>query len=58
MKEALDARDMVDDLFAKCEEISKKMQKKVESLIKSEEEGSKDKADLEVKYQPKNLNKA
>lgn len=58
MKEALDARDMVDTLFTKCEQISNKMQKKVQSLIESEVDGSKNKHDLEIKYQPKNLNKA
>ena len=58
LKEALDARDMVDTLFAKCEQISSKMQKKVKSLIESQEDGSKNIHDLEVKYQPKNLHKA
>lgn len=58
MKEALDARDMVDLLFAKCEEISNKMQNKVECLIKSQEDGNSNSTDLEIKKQPKNLNKA
>lgn len=58
LKEALDARDMVDSLFAKCEQISSKMQSKVKSLIESQGDGSKNKHNLEINYQPKNLNKA
>lgn len=58
MHEALEARQMVDGLFAKCEDISTKMQKKVESLIKNGESSKSDQNDLEIKYQPSNLNKA
>lgn len=61
VKEVLDARDVVNSLFEKCEKISEKMKQKVESLIESTGEGGDDKKSssvMEIKSQPSILNKA
>lgn len=60
IKDVLDAREQVNDLFTKCEKISKRMEKQVESLIKSDEAcSSKPNSNkLEIKSQPSNLNNA
>ena len=61
VKDIIYARSIVTDLLAKCENISKRMEKQVASLIEyNDNPGSVDSTSstLEIKRQPKNLNKA
>ncbi len=54
-KEVIYARSIVNNLFTKCEDISKKMEARVASLIQSDDNSS---SSLEIKSQPKILNSA
>ncbi len=64
----LNARDIVNNLMAKCESISQRMAEKVQQLVQHQADDEDDdnaskrtssfKDVMEIKAQPKNLNKA
>lgn len=61
VKDIIYARSIVTDLLSKCETISQKMEKQVASLIEYNDNPSNvdsKSSTLEIKRQPKNLNKA